>query len=306
MANSTTNLDLVLPSQASKEVTVNAALDSMSPASVYGRRSSTCSGLTWGFFGGNVTLSGGSMSQIANGTLTLTASATNYIVANKSTGAVSFSTATTNWNGSANYWRLYSVVVGSATVTSYTDSRELAKYTGGGAGDMAQTITAAKTFKAGMLLLRNVADTFSSLFTNTATAARTWTLPDKDGRVVLDTDPTDAWVAYTPIPSAGTGAFTTASASGYFKKIGKTVFFKYNVFITDVGTAGYWVSATLPTTASASSYGLGIIGRENGVTGAMLLGSIQSTTTAVLQKYDGTFCGGNGYSLSGSGCYEEA
>ena len=134
MANSTSNLDLILQAQASKEVTSNGLSDAASPAMTYGRRQSTCSGLTWGFYGGNVTLSGGTMSQIANGTLTLTASATNYIVANKATGAVSFSTATTNWNDSDNYWRLYSVVVGAATVTSYIDSRELAKYTGGGSG----------------------------------------------------------------------------------------------------------------------------------------------------------------------------
>lgn len=283
MANSTSNIDLIAQSQASKEVTVNAALDALSPASTYGRRQSTCSGLTFGYYGGNVTLSSGTMSQIANGTLTLTASATNYIVANKATGAVSFSTATTNWNDSANYWRLYSAVVGSATVTSYTDSRELAKYTGGGgngggsgtvtsasvvtangfagsvanptttpaitlttsvtgllkgdgtaisvaansdlpamsatvggavptppndpakflngqgafvvpsgSGDMAlasaQTNTGAKTFKAATLLLRNVADTFSSLFTNEVTAARTWTLPDKNGTVAMTSD----------------------------------------------------------------------------------------------------------------------
>lgn len=134
MANSASNLDLILQAQASKEVTSNGLSDAASPAMTYGRRQSTCRGRTWGFYGGNVTLSSGTMSQIANGTLTLTASATNYIVANKATGAVSFSTATTNWNDSANYWRLYSVVVGAATVTSYIDSRELAKYTGGGGG----------------------------------------------------------------------------------------------------------------------------------------------------------------------------
>lgn len=109
---------------------LQSTVESLSPALTYGRNQYTSSGLTWGYYGGNVTLSNGTMSKIANGTLTLTASATNYIVANKATGVVSASTATTNWNDSANYWRLYSVVVGAATVTSYTDSRELSKYTG--------------------------------------------------------------------------------------------------------------------------------------------------------------------------------
>jgi len=53
-----------------------------------------------------------------------------------------------------------------------------------GSGDMvlasAQTNTGAKTFLDNTLLMRNVANTFSSDFTNTNTAARSYTLPDKD------------------------------------------------------------------------------------------------------------------------------
>lgn len=132
MANSTTNLDPVLTSQANKEAVVNAALDAMSQAATYGRRASTSSGLTWGYYGGNVVLAGGSTSQIANGTLTLTPSSTNYIVAAKADGAVSVSTSDTNWNNTADYWRLYSVVTGTATVTSWVDHRCPGQYQGGG------------------------------------------------------------------------------------------------------------------------------------------------------------------------------
>lgn len=53
-----------------------------------------------------------------------------------------------------------------------------------GAGDMilanVQTVTGAKTFENTKMLLRNVADTFNGKFTNTNTADRTYTLPDKD------------------------------------------------------------------------------------------------------------------------------
>lgn len=129
MANSSTNIDGVVQSQSSKEVTINAYFDAASPATLYGRRQSQCSGLTWGYYGGNVTKSDGTLGQINNGTLSLTASTTNYIVAAKSDGAVSFSTATTNWNDRAAYWRLYSAVTGTATVTSYTDYRELGAMT---------------------------------------------------------------------------------------------------------------------------------------------------------------------------------
>lgn len=130
MANSTTNIDTISASQASKEVTANAYFDAASGATLFGRRASTSSALTWGYYGGNFVNSAGALSQIANGTVSLTASQTNYIVASKSAGAVSTSTATTNWNDTANYHRLYSVVTGASSVTSYTDSRQLATLTG--------------------------------------------------------------------------------------------------------------------------------------------------------------------------------
>ena len=123
MANSTTHIDGIVASQSAKEVTANAFFDAASQAATYGRRASTSSGLTWGYYGGNVVKADGVLAQIANGTLTLTASATNYIVAAKATGAVSVSTASTNWDNATDYWRLYSVVAGASSVTSYTDHR---------------------------------------------------------------------------------------------------------------------------------------------------------------------------------------
>lgn len=88
MANSSTNIDGIISSQASKEVTANAFFDAASPATLYGRRQSQCSGLTWGYYGGNVTKSDGTLGQVGNSTLALTASTTNYVVAAKSDGAV--------------------------------------------------------------------------------------------------------------------------------------------------------------------------------------------------------------------------
>lgn len=131
MANSTTNIDGVIQSQASKEVTINAFFDAASLATVYSRRLSTTSGLVWGFYGGNVTRSDGLLYQVANGTITLPASSTSYIVGLKSTGAVSSATTTTNWNDLTNYWRLYSVITGVTTISSFTDYREFGRITGG-------------------------------------------------------------------------------------------------------------------------------------------------------------------------------
>lgn len=117
MSNSTITFDAISQSQASKEVTANAYFDAASPATTFGRRQSTSSGLTWGYYGGNI-LVDGAYSQIANGTLTLTASATNYV---ESTRAGVVSKNTTGFT--AGSWPLYQIVVGASTVTSYTDYR---------------------------------------------------------------------------------------------------------------------------------------------------------------------------------------
>ena len=149
MANSTTHLDLIEQSQAQKEVTANAMSDAASPATVYGRRASTTTGLTWGYYGGNIVTSDDLTVQVSNSTVGLSASSTVYVVAAKSTGAVTTSTLTTSWNDTANYWRLYSIVTGTATVTSYTDYRQVGRMTGVGTGLVAPvTKTASFTFGA--------------------------------------------------------------------------------------------------------------------------------------------------------------
>lgn len=118
MSNSTITYDAISQSQASKEATANAMFDALSPASLYGRRQSTTSGLTWGYYGGNV-LVNGVLTQIANATIALTASATNYLEAEPTTGAVSKNTT----GFTAGRTPLYTIVTGTATVTSYTDHR---------------------------------------------------------------------------------------------------------------------------------------------------------------------------------------
>lgn len=128
MSNSTTLLDTISSTQANKEVVVNALLDAASPSMLWGRHASATSGLTWGYYGGWF-----NGAQIANGTVTLTASATNYVSANASTGAVSVSTT----SFPAGAIPLYSIVTGASTVTSYTDQRTSGAGSGGGSSTLA-------------------------------------------------------------------------------------------------------------------------------------------------------------------------
>jgi hypothetical protein len=119
MADSTTNLDSILSTQAAKEAVANALIDAASPATMFGRRASTSSGLTWGYYGGKLNISG-TITNFANGTLSLTASTTCYIEVDTSTGTVSFNTSA--FSGGTKV-PLYKVVTGSTTVTSWTDER---------------------------------------------------------------------------------------------------------------------------------------------------------------------------------------
>ena len=120
MSGSTTNLDLIIASQASKEVTANALFDASSTSAIFGRRASTTAALTWGYYGGAVMV-GNTPTAVANGTIALTASATNYV---QTTLAGVVSSNTTSFT--AGQIPLYTIVTGAATVTSYIDNRALA------------------------------------------------------------------------------------------------------------------------------------------------------------------------------------
>jgi len=117
MASSTSNLDLISPSQASKEATANELFNAGSPAALFGRRASTCTGLTWGYYGGPM-LVDGVLTVMANGTVALTASTTNYIEATRA-GVVSKNTTAFT----PGQIPLYTAVTGTSTITSWTEYR---------------------------------------------------------------------------------------------------------------------------------------------------------------------------------------
>lgn len=104
--------------QASPEVPLNENGQTLEWASVYGRRHPVTTGLTWGYYGG---VWGGL--TIADGTLTLTNAATNYIVVARATGVISVSTTATNWNDWINYARVYQLTVAGSVVTAVVDAR---------------------------------------------------------------------------------------------------------------------------------------------------------------------------------------
>jgi hypothetical protein len=73
----------------------------------------------------------------------------------------------------------------------------------------------------------------------------TGTLPVANGGTG---DTGTAWVAYTPTLTAASGTYTTSSAAGRYKTIGKTVFIHVTITITTIGTGTYPIF-TLPVAA---------------------------------------------------------
>lgn len=244
MSDSTNPLDQVSQTAIQRETTINALLDAASPATLYGRRASTCSGLTWGYYGGRF---GGT--SVANGTVALTGSTTNYVVVNRSTGAVSVSTATTNWNDAANYGRAYKIVTGASSVTSYEDHRQGALGPFSPASTTAdmvladvQTVTGAKTFgTAGGAVgkFKLAGSTSGSMILDApAVASGTAVLPSNAGNIgYLEVPQNSKSAAYTTVmadsgkhilhPSADTTArtFTIDSNANVAYPIGTAITF---------------------------------------------------------------------------------
>ncbi len=119
MADSTAKLTQLTTAQAGKETTVNELMAALSIGSVLARRQSS-SGLSWDYYGIDRWYVNATATTKANTTLTLTASGTRYVAADRSLAVTDNATAFP-----ANKLALYKVVTGTATVTSYEDHRDL-------------------------------------------------------------------------------------------------------------------------------------------------------------------------------------
>jgi hypothetical protein len=108
--------------------------------------------------------------------------------------------------------------------------------------------------------------------------------------------------AFTPTVSSVTGAIFVAGALDCsYMRVQKAVIVEFDITITSIGTAGGAILFTLPINANSSLMGTGV-GRESGVTAAPLF-IWHTTTQAQIQKFDGTFIGGNGYRYVGTITY---
>lgn len=108
----------------------------------------------------------------------------------------------------------------------------------------------------------------------------------------------------TPVVSASSGAYTTASATGRYAQIGKLIFVQIKVTITNVGTGGVPVVSLPFNIANTNGDMIVMSGRENAVSGKMLqaVGAAGSGTISIYD-YANTSPAANGASCVISGVY---
>lgn len=124
MADSTTIVDTISSSQAQKEVTANAFFDAVSITSAFGRRASTTTGLTMGFYGTPRWYIDGVAIVKANSTLAITASQTRYVSINRA--LTTFTEIASAF--ATDKLALYKTVTSGSAITSYEDHRDLHHY----------------------------------------------------------------------------------------------------------------------------------------------------------------------------------
>jgi hypothetical protein len=109
---------------------------------------------------------------------------------------------------------------------------------------------------------------------------------------------------YTPVITAGSGAFTTVSAAGRYRIIGKLVFIEILVAITTNGTAAVVVNVSLPFPELTG--GTQVISGRATVFGKALTGTVYASAPSTLQivNYDNSYPGANGENLIVQGYYE--
>lgn len=118
MSDSTTPFGTIATSQINQTSKANALFDAVASVSIYAMKAATTTGMTLGYHGGKLSING-VLTVIADGTLVLTASVTNYVEVHPLTGVVSRnSTAYT-----PGYWRIGRAVTGTAAITTWYDDR---------------------------------------------------------------------------------------------------------------------------------------------------------------------------------------
>ena len=296
-------LDQVSSSQADKETTINELTEALQAAGLFGIRRSTTTGLTFGYYGGQV-WNNGVLTTIANGTVALTASSTNYIEA---TYAGSVSKNTTGFT--AGRIPLFEAVTSTTAITGLTDRRigntpmfgYLSKSVAGGAGTTVLTAAEARVhlLKCTGALTGNrnvelpavpwrwvVENATSGAFTLTfKTNAGTGVAVTQGKRAVLWGDGTDIYSEMTDPTAMGLGTMASQNANAVAITGGTAAVTTLAVGV-DGATPGAYTNVITLAAPAASGSTRGDFSRILDYVGSRVLDSGVSSSGAWLQSRD--------------------
>jgi hypothetical protein len=113
-----------------------------------------------------------------------------------------------------------------------------------------------------------------------------------------------AWSTYTPTVTPSSGSFTTVSATGRYKQLGKTLFLNIVITITTNGTAAGFITTTMPTGITPADYPT-LTGQERAIAGFLLRSRATPSSGSIeIWKHDNSYPGGDGHVLTLSGVIE--
>lgn len=150
-------------------------------------------------------------------------------------------------------------------------------------------------------------DTIEVLSFVTAPIGDTYTQAAADGKFATTANfPAGAWTSYTPVLTAGSGSITSYTVNqAKYVQLGKTVHLHFRITITNNGTGAGALLATLPINALTTGYSG--VGREDAISGNMIVGLVKSTlSTVTLFTYNNSYPGGTSAQINFSMTYEAA
>jgi len=118
MSDSSTPFGTVSTGAGNQTSKANALFNACSTASIYAKKDATTTGLTLGYHGGKISING-VVTVIADGTIAMTASSTNYVEVNPATGAVSKNTTAYT----PGYWRIGRAATVVSSISIWYDDR---------------------------------------------------------------------------------------------------------------------------------------------------------------------------------------
>lgn len=103
-----------------------------------------------------------------------------------------------------------------------------------------------------------------------------------------------AWTSYTPTVGSQGGTITSSSATGRYKRFGKTVIVMMSLTVTTAGSGTGYMSGTLPITAASNPYSGACFDTNTAKSGAALIFPAIGTNIALVRNADGTTMIANG------------